>query len=639
MAGNKGIRAGRAFVELFTDNSKLVRGLRGAERRIKAFGAKIRNMGAMMTGLSAAMAAPLVGAVKHFANYGDEVAKMAKRTGMSVEALSALRYVASQTGTDFKTLENGLRRMQRSIYDAGRGLSTATDALKDLGIEFSSLDGLSPEKQFMMIAEGLSKISDPTKRAAIAMSLLGRSGTMLLPMMANGAKGIDKLMAKAKALGLVMSKEDAAAAETLTDSLDSLWKTVKMAAFYVGASLGPEIEKISDTFVRWAKTIGDYVNQNRGLIVSLAKIVLVVGGVGIALISLGVSIQIVAFAIGGLAKIFVLAAGAFKLVVVALGLILSPIGLAITAIVGLGAVILHVTGAGGAALGWLGARFASLKDDAIKAFGAIGDALAAGDIGLAVKILWLTIQLQWEKGVAGLKKSWNEFKFGFQALFIEIKHSVLDTWLDIVKGLKNGWSGFLTWHQTQVETWANWMAKRLLDVQGLFDDSLDTDFAKKQVDIQTNQRMAEIAGDDKKRRGANDSQYAADSKANEAARIAALTKIVNDNEASNAEIVEALKQARKEWQDSLKTAQDTSSGGGTDGPGKPNFKDWLAGVGQVAATAKRTIGVSGTFNAARASGMGVGSSVASRTADATEKTAKNTKKIADNTKSGGLSFA
>ncbi len=33
------IRAGRAFVELFADDSKLVRGLRAAERKIKAFGA------------------------------------------------------------------------------------------------------------------------------------------------------------------------------------------------------------------------------------------------------------------------------------------------------------------------------------------------------------------------------------------------------------------------------------------------------------------------------------------------------------------------------------------------------------------------------------------------------------------------
>ena len=38
MPSARGIRAGRAFVELFADDSKLVRGLRRAEKRLKAFG-------------------------------------------------------------------------------------------------------------------------------------------------------------------------------------------------------------------------------------------------------------------------------------------------------------------------------------------------------------------------------------------------------------------------------------------------------------------------------------------------------------------------------------------------------------------------------------------------------------------------
>ena len=42
------IKAGRAFVELFADDSKLVRGLRAAQRKIKAFGAGIRSMGLKM---------------------------------------------------------------------------------------------------------------------------------------------------------------------------------------------------------------------------------------------------------------------------------------------------------------------------------------------------------------------------------------------------------------------------------------------------------------------------------------------------------------------------------------------------------------------------------------------------------------
>ena len=131
MAGTQGIRAGRAFVELFADDSKLVRGLRQAERRLRAFGDSIRNFGFKLTALGSAMLAPLVASAKLFIGYGDQVAKMAKRTGLSVEALSELQYAAGQSGVEVATLENGLRRMQRSIYDAGRGLSTATDGLSD----------------------------------------------------------------------------------------------------------------------------------------------------------------------------------------------------------------------------------------------------------------------------------------------------------------------------------------------------------------------------------------------------------------------------------------------------------------------------------------------------------------------------
>ncbi|MEY3458647.1 MAG: hypothetical protein RL215_1804, partial [Planctomycetota bacterium] len=44
MAANaQAIRAGRAFVELFADDTKLVRGLRAAERKLQAFGAGVQT--------------------------------------------------------------------------------------------------------------------------------------------------------------------------------------------------------------------------------------------------------------------------------------------------------------------------------------------------------------------------------------------------------------------------------------------------------------------------------------------------------------------------------------------------------------------------------------------------------------------
>jgi len=171
----KGVRAGKAYVELYADDSKLVRGFKRAAAKLRAFGSMVSGIGTKMAGLGLAVLGPMAAAARVFSSMGDEVAKMAKRTGLSVEAISELRYVASQTGTELGAMENGLRRMQRSIYDAGRGLSTATDALSDLGLTFKDLNGLAPEEQFRKLADRISAVEDPTKKAAIAMSLFGRS--------------------------------------------------------------------------------------------------------------------------------------------------------------------------------------------------------------------------------------------------------------------------------------------------------------------------------------------------------------------------------------------------------------------------------------------------------------------------------
>ena len=300
MASTKGIEAGRAFVSLFADDSKLVRGLRKAEARVRAFGSKISGIGRTMTGLSAAVIAPLAGAAKHFASYGDQMGKMAKRTGLSVEALSALKFAAERSGTEISSLENGIRRMQATTRDAGLGLSTAVDALADLNMTAKDFKGLSPEQQFKLLADRISQVEDPSRKAAIAMKIFGRAGTQLLPMMANGAKGIDELMDKAKAMGLVMSKEDAIAAEALTDAMGDVWAQIKMVAFQIGSALAPNLKEMALTIRESVKGLIDWVKENRQTIVSLAKMAVKVGAVGVAVMALGKVIVGAASVVGGL---------------------------------------------------------------------------------------------------------------------------------------------------------------------------------------------------------------------------------------------------------------------------------------------------------------------------------------------------
>ncbi|MCC7409177.1 MAG: hypothetical protein IT442_14010, partial [Phycisphaeraceae bacterium] len=214
MASNtNAIRAGRAYVELFADSSKLIRGLRLAQAKLEAFGKTVRGLGLKMTALGAAMVAPMFAATKVFAGMGDDLAKMSARTGVSVESLSELGFAAELSGMSMEDLETSLRKMQKTLVEAASGSAGAVDALAKLGLTADDLRGLSPDEQLKRIADRLASIRDPALRAALAMEVFGKTGTKLLPLMADGAAGIEALQHQAREMGLTISTQDAKAAE------------------------------------------------------------------------------------------------------------------------------------------------------------------------------------------------------------------------------------------------------------------------------------------------------------------------------------------------------------------------------------------------------------------------------------------
>lgn len=289
-----GIRAGKAYVELYAKDSKLIRGLKGAALKLKAFGASITAMGRSMMVAATMMAAPLIASAKLFSSMGDQLAKMSKRTGFSVEALSELSFAARRSGTDIEALEKSARTMQRSIYDLGRGLATARDAFAVLGLSVRDLQGLSPDEQFMLIASRLREVKDATTKAAVASQIFGaRTGTALLPMLDN----VEELRKEAHRLGLTISQEDAAAAEKFTDAMADLWGVVKRVSFQIGAELAPILTDLANKIAASGKRAVEWVKNNRELIVTIAKVAAGLAASGGLLIVLGSLISIAGKAI------------------------------------------------------------------------------------------------------------------------------------------------------------------------------------------------------------------------------------------------------------------------------------------------------------------------------------------------------
>lgn len=335
MASGSAIRAGRAFVELFLDDSRMQAGLKSAARRIQAFGAQVTRAGRGLLTIGAAVTGPLLAAAKHFASTGDELAKMSGRTKISVEALSELKHAAEQSGTTLGAVEKGIKGLNRTVYDAERGLSTATDALADMGVTVDELKDLKPEDQFTLIADRLGAIQDPSRRSALAMKVLGKSGHDLLNLFEGGAGNVSKLRKELRDLGGQMTGADAAAAADFTDAMHELWTQTKAVTFQIGAAvatgLTPWIRKtqpIIAAVISWAR-------ENRALVLTLFKVFAAISTAGAGLIVFGLTIQAIGPALRflGLTMRFLLfATNAFNLKLKAMLLLLAAVAVMVPAV-------------------------------------------------------------------------------------------------------------------------------------------------------------------------------------------------------------------------------------------------------------------------------------------------------------------
>ncbi len=668
MAQAGAIRAGRAFVELFADDSKLVRGLRRASARLKAFGEGVRNIGLKMAGLGAAVVAPLAGAAKSFADMGSKLWDMSKRTGVSVEALSVLGYAAEQSGADVESLEVGLRKMQETVVDAASGSSSAQEALALLGLTVQDLVGLSPEQQFKLIADRIDQIEDPTLKAAAAMEIFGKSGTGLLPMFEGGAAALDAYEAKARKLGIVMSTEDAKAADEFGDALGDLWKVLKQTVFTIGSALAPLLQSLAEKITYAVTVTSQWLRQNKELVVTVLKVAAAVVAGGLALVALG-------YAITGVAKVMAILAtvvGGVGTVLKLLGALLmwmiSPIGIVITAVAALGAYILYATGMGAKALGWLGERFNELRQDAADAYQGIADALAAGDIGLAAKILWLTLKMEWQKGVNWISSIWN-------GALLWLRQRTTEAFYGLVMGLEYIWHGLeVAWIETTAflsSVWTNfcagihhawmWVVKSLEEtwnkIKGLFDSSFDADAANAVVEKQYQKARDEMWNQAKKQLGEREAERARQREQARQVHEGTLNELVRQGEGEKQRLQDEydrkmksnqdeLDAARKEWRDALEQAKKKRQAKEAQGPEKmegpedllAKIRGGVAGLGDLLdQAAKKTIGTAGTFNAAALLGLQAGG-VEDRIAQATERTAKGVEGLRQDVKNNKPAF-
>ena len=254
---------------------------------------------------------------------------------------------------------------------------------------------------------------------AILTAALGEDvGKMLVPVLKDGAQGLDDVAKKAEELGIVMSDTDVKSAAKLTDTMTLFHKVLDSVFTTIGAKLAPTlmqlVERFQDLLVKNKDLIALQVER---FVKSLSKAIddipwsAIVSGVGSVI---------------GAVSDCVDAIGGFKTILVAIGAVLA------------GNLLVNIWRLGSAIVG-LGQAFTA-------AFGIPGVAIAGAIVAISLFVKnWDAVKAKVDEVWTTVQAFFADFvgpmRVGMNAAFSKS----IEWLLSIGKGIKSFFAGVFNW--------------------------------------------------------------------------------------------------------------------------------------------------------------------------------------------------
>jgi hypothetical protein len=246
------------------------------ETETKSITQQFKDMGKTQLAIGASITASMMMIIKAFTSTGSELNDLSLKTGVSVKALAGLQYAAEQGGTTLGTVEMAIKRTATAMEEAKDSATGSSKAFDKIGLSLTDLQGLNPEQQFLKIANAIANISDPMTRAAVAVDLFGRSGTDMLPMLSEGAEGLNKMMVEGQKL-TGWTDEGAKSADAIGDAFGTVKTAVGGLFNSIATQLAPTIKDITDKITGAVKWVKDWADQHPGLVKNIGMLVGVLG--------------------------------------------------------------------------------------------------------------------------------------------------------------------------------------------------------------------------------------------------------------------------------------------------------------------------------------------------------------------------
>lgn len=169
--------------------------------------------------------------------------------GVSVESLSSWSYAARSVGIETDKVGDIFKDTSDKIGDfIATGGGEAKDLFDNLNLSIDELRGLKPDEQLLAIADGLDEVGTNGEKIFYLESLADEA-SRLLPLLADGAKGLKELQREAEILGVTLDDVDAAMVNEAARSFQTLGGAAEGFSNQLTIQLSAAFDGMSDDII------------------------------------------------------------------------------------------------------------------------------------------------------------------------------------------------------------------------------------------------------------------------------------------------------------------------------------------------------------------------------------------------------
>ena len=202
--------------------------------------------------------------MEHVAAQQSTLENTAAALGLATHHLLALNLAAEHADVPVQEMQTGFERFNAVLGKAAHGGNKAALSLfQHLGISLTDAHGHVKTLTQLMprLMDAFAATHSQATRSAMAMTLFGRAGIKLLPILDQGAAGWRRFNAESRKVDYDPTEKERRGLEKFHSAWIDLRHAVDSVKTAIAARLGPVLQPIVDQFGRWVANNREWIAQ------------------------------------------------------------------------------------------------------------------------------------------------------------------------------------------------------------------------------------------------------------------------------------------------------------------------------------------------------------------------------------------